>query len=153
MMTTSERLGAPNTPRRTPGQRHCVLPMPPAQAWAGCSSFASRKGATSGKQLRQDIIDELDFDPSIDADEIEGRPLGMHITAADEIAQRVVNPLKTKHLGSRREGACHRCEGARAALSGRVAHGLTDAHIARSHGLPRDLVAELGALWRFPPAP
>lgn len=87
------------------------------------------------KQLRLDIIDELDFEPSIDAadigvavdqgvvtltghvrsysdkitaldivenvvgvraiaDEIEVRPVGMHITADDEVAIRIVNTLK-----------------------------------------------------------
>jgi osmotically-inducible protein OsmY len=87
------------------------------------------------KQLRLDIIDELDFEPSIDAadigvavdqgvvtltghvrsysdklttldivenvvgvraiaDEIEVRPVGVHITADDEIAKRVVSSLK-----------------------------------------------------------
>lgn len=87
------------------------------------------------KQLRLDIIDELDFEPSIDAadigvavdqgvvtltghvrsysdkvtaldivenvlgvraiaDEIEVRPVGMHITADDEVAKRIVNTLK-----------------------------------------------------------
>lgn len=87
------------------------------------------------KQLRFDIIDELDFEPSIDAadigvavdqgvvtltghvrsysdkitaldivenvlgvraiaDEIEVRPVGMHVTADDEVAKRIVNTLK-----------------------------------------------------------
>lgn len=87
------------------------------------------------KQLRLDIIEELDFEPSIDAadigvavdqgivtlsghvrsysdkttileivesiigvraiaDEIEVRPVGMHITADDEVAKRIVNTLK-----------------------------------------------------------
>ncbi|MCD1627708.1 BON domain-containing protein [Seohaeicola saemankumensis] len=87
------------------------------------------------KQLRLDIIEELDFEPSIDAaeigvavdqgvvtltghvrsysdkitamdivenvigvraiaDEIEVRPIGVHITADDEIAKRIVNMLK-----------------------------------------------------------
>lgn len=87
------------------------------------------------KQLRLDIIEELDFEPSIEAadigvavdqgvvtltghvrsysdkittldivegiigvraiaDEIEVRPVGMHITADDEVAKRIVNTLK-----------------------------------------------------------
>jgi osmotically-inducible protein OsmY len=87
------------------------------------------------KQLRLDIIEELDFEPSLDAadigvavdqgvvtltghvrslsekitaleivetvlgvraiaDEIEVRPIGMHVTADDEVAKRVANTLK-----------------------------------------------------------
>ncbi|MGS4947806.1 hypothetical protein ACVDG3_20215 [Meridianimarinicoccus sp. RP-17] len=41
----------------------------------------------------------------------------------------------------------------RAALSALVDYGLTDEDIAGYHGLPRDLVAELRAIWHISPAP
>jgi osmotically-inducible protein OsmY len=100
-----------------------------------CPRSAWMEVGMTDKQLRLDIIEELDFEPSIDAadigvavdqgvvtitghvrslsekitaldivenvlgvraiaDEIEVRPLGMHVTADDEVAKRVINTLQ-----------------------------------------------------------